>query len=72
MSVLALLVTLAVLRSVDRSLCAAAVLLPLWFIIYRPLSRVEIVSFTIAAVFFPIQDYAMGRSGGSSSNSVTY
>ena len=66
LSVLALLVTLAVLRSVDRSLFAAAVLLPLWFIIYRPWSRVEIVSFTIAAVFFLIQDYAMGRSGGSS------
>jgi hypothetical protein len=66
LSVLALLVTLAVLRYVDRSLFAAAVLLPLWFIIYRPWSRVEIVSFTIAAVFMLIQDYAMGRSGGSS------
>jgi hypothetical protein len=66
LSVLALLVTLAVLRSVDRSLFAAAVLLPLWFIIYRPWSRVEIASFTIATVFMLIQDYSMGKSGGSS------
>ncbi len=66
LSVLALLATLAVIRFVDRSLLAAAVVLPLWFVIYRPLSRVEIITFTISAVFFPIQDYAMGRSGGSS------
>ena len=65
-SVLALLATLVLIGSVDRSLYAAAVLLPFWFIIYRPLSRLEIISFAFAALFFLMQDYSMGRSGGSS------
>lgn len=65
LSVLALLATLALIGSLNRSLYAAALLLPLWFLIYRPLSRLEIISFLIAAVFFAIQDYSMGRSGGS-------
>ncbi|MGC8492424.1 MAG: hypothetical protein ACP5SH_11855 [Syntrophobacteraceae bacterium] len=66
LSVFVLLATLALIGSLDNSFYAAALLLPLWYMIYRPVSRLETVSFILASLFFVLQDYSMGRSGGSS------
>ncbi len=56
--------TLTTIRLVDDSRLVAAALLPLWFLMLRPLQRAEWILFFFVGAFFVGQNYAVLSAGG--------
>jgi len=63
-SPLSLFITLGVIHWIDHSLIIPVVLIPLWFMLFRPFDRADVFTFVIATVFIVGQDYSMLSSGG--------
>lgn len=58
--------TLGILSIVQNTLLAAAILLTLWFFLFRPWTFAEGLIFGISSVFFLVQNYAVLAAGGFS------
>lgn len=64
LSPLSLLVTLGVIHLVDESILVPIILVPLWFVLFRPFNRSDLLMFLIAAVFIVGQNYSVLERGG--------
>ena len=60
---LALASTLLIVLIVPNSLVVLFILLPLWWIVFRPWQLGELYSFAIAAIFFLLQNYVCLKAG---------
>lgn len=65
-SVLGLFVTLIIIYVIGNPIFLVFILLPFWFLLFRPLNREDIIIFFIASLFFLVQNYAVLKSGGFS------
>lgn len=63
-SLLSLFLTLMVIFFLNHSFLILFVLLPLWFFLFRPLDKIEIIMFIIGSVFIIGQNYWVLKSGG--------
>jgi hypothetical protein len=60
---LALVATLGIVLLVPNSLAVLFILLPVWWLMFRPWQDGEVFSFAIAAVFFLFQNYMCLKAG---------
>ncbi len=63
-SVYSLIITLSCLYFIHVSWVLPFVLLPVWYFIFRPLNRAEIIMFVIGTMFIIGQNYSVLRAGG--------
>ncbi len=62
-SPLSLFITLGVIHWIGHSLIILVVLIPLWFILFRPFDRADVIPFVIATVFIVGQNHSVLPSG---------
>lgn len=63
---LGLILTLITIYSINNSLVILSILLPLWFFLFKPLNKTEIIMFSIGSIFIIGQNYSVLKSGGFS------
>jgi len=63
-SPISIIITLGVIYFVDQSLVILIILLPLWFFIFRPFSKADILMYIFASIFIVGQNYSVLKSGG--------
>ncbi|MCP4672201.1 MAG: hypothetical protein GY857_12945 [Desulfobacula sp.] len=63
-SVFSLAITLLLLYQIHASYILPFVLLPFWFLVFRPFKRSELIMFIIASLFIIGQNYSVLESGG--------
>ncbi|WP_300458577.1 hypothetical protein [Desulfobacula sp.] len=65
-SLFSLVPTLAIIFAINHSLAILFILLILWFFLFRPFDRTEILMFIIGSLFIVGQNYSVLKSGGFS------
>ena len=65
-SLFSLIITITVIHFIDQTFITLIILLPLWFLIFRPWNKIEFMIFIIASVFLLAQNYAVLKTGGFS------
>ncbi len=63
-SVFSLIITLSCLYFIRASWLLPFVLLPIWYLTFRPLNRPEIIMFVIGSLFIIGQNFSVLRAGG--------
>lgn len=65
-SIAALFLTLTVIHLVGNPILLVLILLPYWYLSFRPWSKAEYFMFLLASGFFFLQNYAVLKTGGFS------
>jgi hypothetical protein len=65
-SVLGIILTFSIIHFIEAPSIVLLILLPLWFLLFRPWNRTDMLVFLIASVFFLGQNYAVLSTGGFS------
>jgi hypothetical protein len=65
-SLFSLIITIIVIHFIDQTFITLTILLALWFFIFCPWNKAEIIIFIIASVFFLGQNYAVLKADGFS------